>query len=66
MLRSTGTTGLVVSERDVDGLAEALMAILADDAVAARLGAGGRALVERNFDVTDQAEKVGRLYDALV
>lgn len=42
-----GVTGLLVPPEDVDALAEALLALLADRALAERLGRQGRALVAR-------------------
>lgn len=45
----TGETGIVVDGRDLPGLIEALDRLLSDDALRARMGAAGRAHVERNW-----------------
>jgi phosphatidylinositol alpha-1,6-mannosyltransferase len=54
-----GESGLLAGEGDVDGIADALHAVLADRALAARLGAGNRRLVEelswRRFAAQQQA-----------
>jgi glycosyltransferase involved in cell wall biosynthesis len=44
-----GESGLLVPARDAAALAQALEVLLADDALRARLAAGARALVEREF-----------------
>ena len=51
-----GETGLLSETGDVDGLAENLMALHADPAMAARLGSNGRARAEASFalDVTSR------------
>ncbi|MEZ0446842.1 glycosyltransferase [Cellulomonas sp. ICMP 17802] len=58
-------TGLVVSERDAGGLAEALLALLSDAGLAAKLGAAGRTFVEQRFDLKSQAAKVRQLYEEI-
>jgi phosphatidylinositol alpha-1,6-mannosyltransferase len=45
-----GETGLLVDPEDAGEIAGALRALLADPALAARLGAGGRAAVQRYFN----------------
>jgi len=51
-----GLTGLVVAERDTAGLAEALIALAADDALRTRLGDAGRERVlEWSFDAAASA-----------
>jgi colanic acid/amylovoran biosynthesis glycosyltransferase len=57
-------SAFVVPERDADALAEALIAILADDGLARRLGSAGPA-VARRFDVADCAARVDELYSSL-
>jgi glycosyltransferase involved in cell wall biosynthesis len=47
-----GETGLLVDEGDLDGYAAALAAVLADDALRARLAAAARLRAERAFDTT--------------
>jgi colanic acid/amylovoran biosynthesis glycosyltransferase len=55
-------TGLLVEPGDVEGLAGALERLLADRALAARLGAAGRALVLERFEL---GRNVARLADLL-
>lgn len=57
-----GETGYVVNGRDVPALAATLVRLLRDDAARARLGAAGRAWVQRNW-TWDLA--AGRLRDLL-
>jgi colanic acid/amylovoran biosynthesis glycosyltransferase len=45
-----GVTGLLVEESDVDGMADAFARLLADPALAARMGAAGRAHALRTLD----------------
>jgi glycosyltransferase involved in cell wall biosynthesis len=46
-----GRDGLLVDPDDHDGIAEAIIAVLDDDTLAARLGANGRKTVEERFSV---------------
>ncbi|WP_430868336.1 glycosyltransferase [Demequina aurantiaca] len=57
-----GTTGYLVPERDVEGLAEALVAVLSDRRAARDLGAAGRQRMEMFFDSTRQSAKLSLLY----
>ena len=59
-----GTTALVVPEGDADALAEALVAVLVDDALAARLGSAGPDWARR-YDLRASAARMGALYDEL-
>jgi glycosyltransferase involved in cell wall biosynthesis len=56
-------TGRVVPPNDADALADAINAILADDALAARYGAAARARVEAEFSHTVMARRVLRVYE---
>ena len=60
-----GESALVVGEADADALAAALVDVLTDESLAARLGAAGPA-VARRFDVADCAARVDGLYDTLI
>jgi len=57
-----GKTGLLVAERDVGGLAEALSRLSADAPLRERLGAAGRARIEREFDLERCASRLLDLY----
>ncbi len=52
---SDGAAGLIVPAGDAASLAEALRTVLADRALAARLGQGARALAERCYDARKQS-----------
>jgi phosphatidylinositol alpha-1,6-mannosyltransferase len=56
-----GQTGYVVSGRDHAETAERVADLLADPALAARLGAAGRAWVEAEWQWDTQAERMSRL-----
>jgi len=58
-----GRTGLLVAERDTDALAAALVRVAGDPALRERLGAAGRARVEREFDLERCAARLRQLYD---
>jgi glycosyltransferase involved in cell wall biosynthesis len=61
-----GETGLLVPPGDVDALAEALRRLLADSALARRLGEAGRARVRAEFDAGDASARVLGLYERAV
>jgi|SRR5215469_12918736 len=61
-----GHTGYLVPERDPDALARRIGELLADPARRHRMGAEGRTLVERRFDIDLQTAKLESLYDSLV
>jgi len=58
-----GRTGLLVAEKDTDALAAALVRAAGDAALRERLGAAGRARVEREFDLERCAARLRELYD---
>jgi glycosyltransferase involved in cell wall biosynthesis len=60
-----GETALVVGENDADALSDALVRVLGDRELAARLGAAGPARVS-SLDVRVCSARVDDLYDALV
>jgi glycosyltransferase involved in cell wall biosynthesis len=60
-----GTTGLRVPPGDVDALADALSLVLADRALAERLGAAGRDRAHAHFTLDGCIARFERLYDAL-
>ncbi|AZS81615.1 MULTISPECIES: glycosyltransferase family 4 protein [Achromobacter] len=60
-----GQTGLLVPVRDAQALADAIARLVEDAALRQALGAAGRALAEREFDIGRVARIHVELYDAL-
>ena len=58
-----GRTGYLVPERDSEALAGRMGELLEDPARRRRMGAEGRALVERSFDIERQTGTLETLYD---
>ncbi|BCJ51144.1 hypothetical protein Asp14428_26190 [Actinoplanes sp. NBRC 14428] len=56
-----GETGYVVSGRDVPAIADRLAGLLADPEAARRMGAAGRAWVEREWRWETKAARLGEL-----
>jgi glycosyltransferase involved in cell wall biosynthesis len=54
--------GRLVPPRDADALAATLRELLVDPALRARLGAGGRARVQAEFDVRVVCERLAAIY----
>jgi colanic acid/amylovoran biosynthesis glycosyltransferase len=61
-----GETGILVSERDPHGLAEALDRLARDAPLRLRLGCGARALAEAEFDLRRQTGRLEALFDAVL
>ena len=61
-----GETGLLVNERDPQGLAAALEWCATHMAEMRRLAAEGRRLVERSFDITETISAIERHFDAAI
>jgi glycosyltransferase involved in cell wall biosynthesis len=61
-----GISGLLIDEGDVDGFARAILALLRDDDLRTRLGAAGRARVDRRFDVATMGRALTGVYHDLV
>lgn len=61
-----GHSGLLVPERDVDGLAASITNLLGDPAARARIGANARRHVEQHFNIALQTSKLEGLYDAVL
>lgn len=57
-----GKTGILVEERNVAELADALVYVLNSQAAAMRFGQAGRNMVLQKFDLRKQAAKIERLY----
>ena len=61
-----GSTGLLADERDVDGLARHLTALLDDRELRDRMGRAGRDRVEQEFDLVKQNRLLEDVYDAVL
>lgn len=61
-----GETGLLVAQRDERALADALITLLQDEALSARMGAAGRARVERLFNLRKQTVLLEDKYDEVL
>lgn len=61
-----GETGLLVPHGDAPALARAVVRLLDDTALAARLGAGGRALVKGEFSMAQFRERSRALYRSVL
>jgi glycosyltransferase involved in cell wall biosynthesis len=61
-----GRTGYLVPVKDSSALASKIKLLLDDPALAARLGAEGRALAEERFDVEKVVERLRGFYDELL
>jgi glycosyltransferase involved in cell wall biosynthesis len=59
-------TGLLAEKGDAGGLSDALVQIMEDDALRARLGGGGRALMLRAFSLDLQVQRFSSLYARLI
>lgn len=56
-----GTTGLLVDERDVDGMAERMIELARDPALAGRLGRAARERIRAEFGMEKSIERLGRI-----
>lgn len=59
-------TGYLVKERDADSLAERILALIESDKSIAELGASGRGLMEREFNLSSQTGKLEQIYSSLL
>lgn len=55
--------GLLVAERDVPAIANALASLIGDPALRDRLGAAGRSRVQADFDLPTQTRRLESIYD---
>lgn len=60
-----GETGILVEERDVSGLRDAVCTLLTEAQLAARMGRAGQARVVQSFDIRDRSGEVEQLYDSV-
>ncbi len=63
---TNGETGLLVEERDVSGLADAIAQLIADEPLRQRLRKAAFANVERCFDLPTQTALLEEIYDRFV
>jgi colanic acid/amylovoran biosynthesis glycosyltransferase len=61
-----GTTGLLVDERDVDGMAEHMVRVLRDPALAGALGRAARAHVAENFSMAHSVARLWRVIESTI
>jgi colanic acid/amylovoran biosynthesis glycosyltransferase len=61
-----GESGLLTGERDVDGLVERLVWLIANPGEWRRMQDAGRAHIENEFDASRQGERLGAIYEELV
>ena len=61
-----GETGLLVAERDEGALPEAILTLLRDETLAARMGAAGRARAERLLNLRTQTALLEDKYDEVL
>lgn len=61
-----GETGLLVPQRDENALAEAILAVLRDRALAARMGVAGRQRAEQLFNLRRQTALLEEKYDEVL
>lgn len=60
-----GETGLLVEERNVNQLADAMLTLLGDEALCQRMGHQARQMVEQEFDVLKQSRALKGIYQTL-
>jgi colanic acid/amylovoran biosynthesis glycosyltransferase len=61
-----GTTGFLVNERDIDGLADRLERLVRDPGLRLQMGRAARQKMEREFDNRVQVDELERLYDRAI
>lgn len=61
-----GVTGFLVDERDTDALSQRLIELIDNPTLRGRLGAAGRAKMEREFDLAKQVNLLESYYDSVL
>jgi glycosyltransferase involved in cell wall biosynthesis len=59
-------TGLLVPEKDVDELATAIARLAADRSLRDRLASNGRALVESEYNISDNADRLAEVFRQVI
>jgi colanic acid/amylovoran biosynthesis glycosyltransferase len=65
-LVADGVSGFLVSEHDIDGLADRLVRLAADPALRSRMGEAGRTIVLREFDIATLNDRLEAHYAELL
>jgi len=60
----SGTTGLLVDERDVDGMAQAMLQLLGNESFARKLGTAARDHIRRNYSIQRHIDVLQQCVDA--
>jgi len=61
-----GNTGLLVEPENITQIEEAIMKLLADDALKQTMGLNGRIHIEKNFDIRNNLQVMRELYLSLI
>jgi glycosyltransferase involved in cell wall biosynthesis len=61
-----GVSGILVRPGDPEELGTAVLSLLADPALARRMGEAGRAIVEQTFTLERHVERTQRVYDEVL
>jgi glycosyltransferase involved in cell wall biosynthesis len=61
-----GQTGYVVPQGDVDGMAHAMVTLVADNQLRQRMGKAGRERIEREFSFTHRLQRIEELYTRIL
>jgi Glycosyltransferase len=61
-----GTTGYLVEERDPVSLAHRILHLIESEKLQQTMGAAGRELIEREFNLSVQTAKLEKMYEAFL
>jgi glycosyltransferase involved in cell wall biosynthesis len=61
-----GETGVLTRPRDVEAIADAIVRLVEDPGLRLRMGAAGRAYVQRHYQWSDNVKLMERLYDDML
>ena len=65
-LITDGENGLLVPEKDASALADALERLMADRALAERLGRASRVTIQQGNEAADSVARLGRMFRAIL